>query len=927
MPLSGPEGKHGENVPGVGVMLRHNPTPWGASWTASSRTWNRREPEIPLTPPPRGKFGSSIMLRRLRLKHTAFLKRQRNGCTIHPTTLALNTPFCGRLSPFHRATLGLICLHLVPSGQAFHDLGITAPYLMDPKTSAPREPRDIDETPPPAAGLLIIPSAFDAVAEHTSTGLSNQLQVRPLLWETQAVRRFSSPSVNTNQQRLTKHIDSARTAYARAFVAIQKSIKDVDATAILTHTSETDVAQAALELFKSPSSEDNGRVSRFIDVLHHYHGVFDVLSQAGDFAYLAVVWGGMKMLLMMAKNKKDLLIKVTDMLVEIGLTLSRIEVYASLFPTARMVELISMLYAAVADFLEEIILHFNRKSPLRKLVSSFVRPFDEKFGRAMDRIHRLETCIEKDAGLLHALQSASIAQHQLDAYLHGTHVKTTLNATAPPHPLAISPGTTTPHSPPPRHLHRHQSDPLPQLPLPSLLPRLPRGHLQRNRPRLEGMWVAQQRTLTPGVPSVYLIWAQGMTVHAAVAALVLQVLQQRPGAVAELGMLDVGVLERAGTSVWRLWEVFTYLMRMLGGCLVYISIGSAGEDEFAIVERFVRTVRAWDGPPIWVTMIHPYNEGFVGIEEATDLDGLYDVHPSLTITDALHHVLMLELDIHQVSDTIQTVLWEAAWRETRYASVGISFKSVVRVVLDVAEELSWTEVDGVPLLTEHGRELWMGGVQRWIDHPVASNCTRELVQRHLDIVPLALPDDIRAAISRHLKCLVIRIDESKAASFASRSMTQKQRDRVWDEIKAAVIPGSEAMFCTTIRELLLDTLENFAEVPCQNLRQAGSVLVKLLNDRFGVGGIWSKSMSNDEQVMVKGIKEAVMTGFTHTIVALSEPEVVEEVGPEITHGGPDGLDPDGLDPKGAIGYLGNPNGPVGRCGFTHLGHGLSGFSG
>jgi hypothetical protein len=613
----------------------------------------------------------------------------------------------------------------------------------------------------------------------------------------------------------------------------------------------------------------------------------------------------------MAKNKKELLIKVTDMLVEIGLTLSRIEVYANLFPTARMVELISMLYAAVADFLEEIILHFNRKSPLRKLVSSFVRPFDEKFGRAMDRIHRLETCIEKDAHLLHALQSASMAQHQIDAYLHGAHVTATLNSTIPLHPLAIPPGGATTPQPQPdiftaikatlfrdflsqasyhdslaatysvtarawKEWFTVEQQHLPSSASLSHGTRLSQGLCDAPDHQHALQWVAQQRTLTPDVPSVYLIWAQGMTVHAAVAALVLQVLQQRPAAAAQLGMLDVAVLERAGKSVWRLWEVFTYLMRMLGGCLVYISIGSAGEDEFAIVERFVKTVRAWDGPPIWVTMIHPYNEGFVGIEEATDLDGLYDVHPSLTITDALHHVLMLELDIHQVSDTIQTVLWEAAWRETRYASVGISFKRVVKVILDTAEELSRTDLDGVPLLTDHSRALWMGGVQRWINHPVASNCTRELVQRHLDIVPLALPDDIRAAISRHLKCLVLRIDESKVASFASRSMTEKQRYRVWDEIKAAIIPGSEAMFCTTIRELLLDALENFAEVPCQNARQAGSVLVKLLNDRFGVGGVWSQSMSHNERLMVEGTKEAVMTGFAHTILALSEPEVVEE---------------------------------------------------
>lgn len=133
----------------------------------------------------------------------------------------------------------------------------------------------------------------------------------------------------------------------------------------------------------------------------------------------------------MAKNKKELLVKVTDMLVEIGLTLSRIEVYAKLFPTARMIELISMIYAAVTDFLEEVIVHCNRKSSLRGLLSSLVRPFEEKFGRAMERIHRLETCIEKDAILLHALQTASMAQHQVDSFLHHTHLKTTLDNITP----------------------------------------------------------------------------------------------------------------------------------------------------------------------------------------------------------------------------------------------------------------------------------------------------------------------------------------------------------------------------------------------------------------------------------------------------------------------------------------------------------------
>lgn len=67
----------------------------------------------------------------------------------------------------------------------------------------------------------------------------------------------------------------------------------------------------------------------------------------------------------MAKNRKELLTKLTDMLVEIGLTLSRIEVYAKLFPTARMIELTSMLYAAVVDFLKEVIVHLNQRKTIR----------------------------------------------------------------------------------------------------------------------------------------------------------------------------------------------------------------------------------------------------------------------------------------------------------------------------------------------------------------------------------------------------------------------------------------------------------------------------------------------------------------------------------------------------------------------------------
>jgi hypothetical protein len=68
----------------------------------------------------------------------------------------------------------------------------------------------------------------------------------------------------------------------------------------------------------------------------------------------------------MAGNRGGLMERITDSLFEIGMTLSRIEVYIKLFPTARMLELASMIYAAVVDFLQDVIAHFQR-SPMRKL--------------------------------------------------------------------------------------------------------------------------------------------------------------------------------------------------------------------------------------------------------------------------------------------------------------------------------------------------------------------------------------------------------------------------------------------------------------------------------------------------------------------------------------------------------------------------------
>lgn len=178
---------------------------------------------------------------------------------------------------------------------------------MDPKDPAPEltstgkatEAELFETQTAPGIGPLIVRSPFDVVTGHVSAGLVDQALVRPSLGDG-AMRRFSSPAYNENRQRLTTHVISAKEAYAKAFVAIQKSLKSIDATANLKDSTRHDVEKTALKLFRTQTGDEKGPVSTFLGVLHHYHGVFDVLSQAGDFGYLAVIWGGMKTLLIVS---------------------------------------------------------------------------------------------------------------------------------------------------------------------------------------------------------------------------------------------------------------------------------------------------------------------------------------------------------------------------------------------------------------------------------------------------------------------------------------------------------------------------------------------------------------------------------------------------------------------------------------------------
>lgn len=73
---------------------------------------------------------------------------------------------------------------------------------------------------------------------------------------------------------------------------------DREAKELLKNSTLADVAEIALEITRTKTILDRGKVSKMVDLLQSYMAVFDVLSQAGDCGFLAIIWGGMRMMLM-----------------------------------------------------------------------------------------------------------------------------------------------------------------------------------------------------------------------------------------------------------------------------------------------------------------------------------------------------------------------------------------------------------------------------------------------------------------------------------------------------------------------------------------------------------------------------------------------------------------------------------------------------
>ncbi|TEA18000.1 hypothetical protein C8034_v010772 [Colletotrichum sidae] len=658
-------------------------------------------------------------------------------------------------------------------------------------------------------------------------------------WNTrdEVIRRFSDPAKEDDVETSSESYERAETSYAKVVKSLQTLLRDEGASVTLpAKHGKQELYQVARQIQKAKDiSLDNKKMQKFVKSLDHYQGVFDILSQA-DFSGLPLIWGGLKFILLMSKNNSEMLSKVFDIIIDIGRSLERIQAYSKLYPIPRMMEFTADLYDAIVEFLEKVIKDSKKNT----------------FTMAEDPSASLFSAIRK--GLFHGFELQAGYHQELEA----TYKTTTSKAWVEWFKMEqryVPSG------------YSHET-------------KVIQAECDAPDPQHALVWKKQQRTLASHVPSVYLIWTRGMTAQSAIASLIDQILFQKTEVMVDAG-LDMEQFREANNSLTALWNFFLYVTTVLGGCMVYITIGSVGDDEAAIVGKFVEMANSWKGPAINVTLIHPFSDEFARVDDVINLDDKYDVHPSLTTTDAMHHVLLLELNLRKrVSDTIQSLLWETVWREVRYAVIGIALAQLIdctHVAAKKVAEKARDESDELEQATKRRIKKpfsdtdvahWVASVAKWTDNEWSMNTLREQIQRHIDIVDIHLPPANKKRLKRKLELLVF----SKTWDSAPRQLTEDQRMAIWENIQAAIRPGTGEMFCGQIEELLAAVLEDYREEGPEGEGQAKTLFVYLIKTYFGKSGRWKDSFSDDANLVSDGITEAIEQGFKDLITALSSQE-------------------------------------------------------
>lgn len=256
-----------------------------------------------------------------------------------------------------------------------------------------------------------------------------------------------------------------------------------------------------------------------------------------------------------------------------------------------------------------------------------------------------------------------------------------------------------------------------------------------------------------------------------------------------------------------------------------------------------------------------------------DLDEIYDVHPGLTCSDALHQIILLEMNIHKdLSGTVRESLWETVWREIRYSLIGIALDQSIEVLQENVNDYLMPDLSEPE--TDEKLHEFAGSILGWIDNEAHLNEMREQIQRHIELVDIHLAPNIKEAIrSKAIKEIRRpRIGRSSYRSFRERNpeeiapdpkpIASEERDALWKNMKDEIRKTTFKVYCSSLPELIAEDLEAY--------RKGGETGTKIHKRIFGKNGRWSALFSPAKEMLDQSIVDAAAVGFEGVVNSIYE---------------------------------------------------------
>jgi hypothetical protein len=601
----------------------------------------------------------------------------------------------------------------------------------------------------------------------------------------------------------------ATRAHDRAMLALRCTSGDDDIESITASCGAGQVLDIAL---KAQSRCRKGKAKQlliqFAESLNTYSSAFDILCQCQP-GITTLVWGSMRWLLQMSMNYISLIQRISYMLVEIGLSLPRLQFYERILPSDRIRRTTAELYVAMIEFLCPAILFFN-KHPIRKVISVMWSPFETQFGAALQRIAQLQRCLENDAVAINMAQqrvdnnrishqmlevSLAIRQIKLDVLeLREIQVATLLLEIRSDLFSGLESDLAF-------HVAFEKTSALTccaewnmwfqcELKVSStrFRPATAIAHACTDSTNAQFMrkYVEHARQLVPSVVVVGLRWAGGMSATCGVALLIYQILQQRPELLyrksSEFYLRKFHIAKKSFNSIW---TVFVELLRTLTGIIISVHMDVIGVEERILVEKLVELVNSWVGPPLNLVLIHPRSDILVASHFIVDLDDCYDVDPSLEVTDPVHQIA---LNICGRSGHLSSrhigFLWDNVWRTTRYSLTHIG----ARLVLDALGAEGPLSMGAPYTGTSTSTHDVMPGDLAFF------NSMRAIMRTSLGVIPFRIPETAAQQIRNQLSSSA---ENASACAFAKHvlpeassplePLTENSRCKIWTAMQCQLV--------------------------------------------------------------------------------------------------------------------------------------------